>query len=121
MKKILVMTGALIALTAGLAAAQGVVNLSWNDCGTFGVQDRSFACNTNTGAGTMYGSFTSFVALDSLNGNEATIEYQTASPTMSPWWQIKTPTDNSAACLPHRLVADEVELRDSASTDRMAQ
>ena len=106
MKKILLMTGALLALTAGFASAQGVVNLAWGDCGTFGTSNRSFACNVNTGAGTLVGSFTSFVALDSMNGNEATIEYQTAGATMSPWWQIKTPTDASAACRSTALTSD---------------
>jgi len=102
MKKILILTGALMALTAGIAAAasSGVVNLAWSDCGTNGTANRTFACNTNTGTpGILVGSYTSFVNLDSLNGNEIVIELQTTSVGLvSPWWQVKNYTDGTVGC-----------------------
>jgi hypothetical protein len=101
MKKILILAGALVALTAGVAAASdGVVNLAWGDCGTFGTASRTFACNSNAGApGILVGSYTSFVNLDSLNGNEIVIELQTTSVgQVSPWWQVKNYTDATPGC-----------------------
>jgi hypothetical protein len=57
MKKTLILTGAVLALSASMAAAQGV-NLSWNDCGTFGAASNTFTCNSNTGTPfAMVGSF----------------------------------------------------------------
>ena len=41
-------TGAGALLLAASAHAQGI-NIAWNDCGTFGADIESFACNNNTG------------------------------------------------------------------------
>ena len=40
-------------LTLATAARAGGINLSWNDCGTFGQNVETFACNTNVGVHTL--------------------------------------------------------------------
>ena len=45
----------LLGSAAGHAAAEGL-NLSWDDCGSFGVSNKSFACNTNDAVLTLVGS-----------------------------------------------------------------
>ena len=45
-------TGARALLIAASAHAQGI-NIAWNDCGTFGADIESFACNNNTGIHTL--------------------------------------------------------------------
>jgi len=97
MKKILILTGALLSLTVGIASASsGVVNLTYNDCG--GPTLVTFACNTNTGNRGLVGTYTSFVDLVALNGNEIVIDMQTSGATMSPWWQVRNYTDGTVAC-----------------------
>jgi len=98
MKKILILTGALLSLTVGIASASsGVVNLTYNDCG--GPTLQTFACNINTGAPyILVGTYTSLVDLVALNGNEIVIDMQTSGATMSPWWQVRNYTDGTVAC-----------------------
>ncbi|MEO5618821.1 MAG: hypothetical protein ABIS67_13725 [Candidatus Eisenbacteria bacterium] len=89
MKKSLLMAGAMLALTAGFAAAgPGGVNLSWNDCGTFGTLQRNFACNVNTGVNTMVASVITGVDMPQLNGQAGVIDLQTNQAALSPWWLI---------------------------------
>jgi len=49
MKKTLLLTGVLLALTASLASAAGL-NLAWNNClaGSGAAVDKSSACDANT-------------------------------------------------------------------------
>jgi len=92
--------GACLALAApsiGGAAPPGI-NLSWSDCGSFGQDARVFTCDTNVGSHTLIGSFSSPVALDSLNGNEVVIDIQGAAPTFAPWWQIMNYTNGAVGC-----------------------
>ncbi len=93
---------ALLALTAGLASAcggfSGGLNLSWNDCGAFGQQNRNFACNTNTtNLATRHvfvGSYVAPAGIDSANGNTIVIDLQTSGATLSDWWKYV----NAGAC-----------------------
>ena len=77
------------ALTVIASAAQaGGINLSWTDCGAFGQLQRNFACNTNTGANTMFASAIAPAAMPQLNGHEGVIDLQTNQAALSNWWKI---------------------------------
>lgn len=91
MKKTLVICSALLALTASLAFAQGGggINLAWDDCYPNGHVDKTFACNTNSGVETMYGSFLPPHNVLKLTGNEMVLHFLGATPTLPAWWQFK--------------------------------
>src|SRR5215470_11278429 len=90
MKKILLLTGVLLALTASLASAGGI-NLAWQDClGSGGVVNRNFACNTNAGvANDLYISFDPPTAIPDINGSNPIIDLQSASTPLPQWWLMK--------------------------------
>jgi len=91
MKKTLLMAGALLALTVGVASAQSGINLSWNDCGTFGLLQKNFACNSNTAAShVMYASAITGVDMPQLNGQAGGLDMQTNQASLSNWWQFNT-------------------------------
>jgi hypothetical protein len=89
MKKTLLITGALLALTAGMASAQSGINLSWNDCGAFGVLQKNFACTSNSGASTAYASAIAPTQMDQFNGMAGVIDIQTNQAALSPWWHLE--------------------------------
>jgi hypothetical protein len=80
------------ALSFATCAHAAGINLSWNDCGTFGQSVESFACNTNLGIHTLVASFVQYVPLDSMVAVESQIELQVADPVLSPWWNFTTTT-----------------------------
>ncbi len=93
MKKTLLMAGALLALTAGIASAQGGINLSWSDCGTAGVQGKTFACTSNTLTGAIIvASAIAPVQMDQLNGQESELQLQVNQANLSNWWKLDTGT-----------------------------
>lgn len=86
-----VLAGAAILLTfAAPAFAQGGLNLSWNDCGTFGVSAVHFACDTNAGSHVLHASAVPGVDMPQFNGMEGTlmVQMQLDLPTLSDWWQL---------------------------------
>lgn len=86
-----VLAGAAVLLTfAAPAFAQGGLNLSWNDCGTFGVGAVNFACDTNAGSHVLYASAVPGVDMPQFNGMEAVMIFQMRLdlPTLSDWWQL---------------------------------
>jgi hypothetical protein len=87
MKKSLLMAGAMLALTAGFAAAGGI-NLSWTDCGSNGTLSRTFACTSNSGANIMFMSAIAPVPMGQLNGHEGVLDLQTNQAALSAWWLI---------------------------------
>jgi len=93
MKKILLTTAALLALTAGLAMAQGDINLGWTDCpapyGT-GLTNLSPACNSNLGANVLVASFMPPVDMLQFNGHAGVVDLQVAASTLDPWWHLET-------------------------------
>jgi hypothetical protein len=94
MKKTLLITGALLALTVGMASAAGV-NLGWSDCeGLPASQSRVFACTSNSGTNTLVGSYVTPAGVDSANGNEIVIDIQTSGATLPQWWMMK----NAGTC-----------------------
>jgi hypothetical protein len=87
------MGAALILLMTSRSYGQSGLNLSWDDCGAFGLGSRSFACDTNTGSHTLVASF---AAPDSfcVIGTNGVIDLQTSSATVPDWWEFV----NSGAC-----------------------
>lgn len=87
MKSILLASVMVFAL-ASTAHAQGGVNLSWNDCGTFGIVNSNFACNTNTGFHRIYGSFIPPADLTQLLEVDATFDVVCDQLALSSWWDL---------------------------------
>jgi hypothetical protein len=89
MKKTLLITGVLLALTASVASAAGI-NLYWTGCSLDGgTTNRNFACNTNSGnAGSMTASFDPPAGLGDVNGNNLILDLQTAAAVLPPWWDM---------------------------------
>lgn len=87
-------------LIAGLAASSVVhadpgVNLSWDACSPEGgIQSKTFACNSNSGTRSMWGSFILSGDQPNFVGIEATIDIQAQSDSLPAWWQFK----NAGAC-----------------------
>lgn len=101
MKKILVLVGASLALSASLAMAAPGVNLRWDDCGfsagicggECGAQTKTLVCPTGTdGLNCLncYNMIGSYVAPDGLQitGIEAVIDLQTSGATLAPYWDM---------------------------------
>jgi hypothetical protein len=88
MKKTLFVTCALLALTAGMASAQGHINLAWQECaGEAGSSAAlSPACTSNAGSNILYGSFAAPVEMPHFNGHAAVLDLQTNQAALSPWW-----------------------------------
>jgi len=81
----------LLLLAAGSASASGV-NLSWDACTPEGgVQNKTFACNTNLGSRTMFGSFV--LASDSPHavGIVARVDITAAADSLPAWWRFDGP------------------------------
>jgi hypothetical protein len=93
MKKALLLTGVLLALTVSIASAAGL-NMYWNDCGAAGTSTKTFACNTNTGNHDFYMSFDPPLAIPQLTGNNQFIDLQSDGAALPDWWQFK----NAGTC-----------------------
>ena len=90
MKKAILLCGMLLAASATLASAAGL-NLRWNQCaGDAGVQNLTFACNTNTGNRGLVGSFVVDADIPIVNGNELVVDLQSATSPLPDWWQFTT-------------------------------
>ncbi len=92
-----------LALVAGLlsrspASASGI-NLSWNDCGTYGVGGKSSPCTANSGVNIIVGSFVPPPGINTLVAIAATLDVQTSSPVLPNWWQL----DRDNGCRPSSL------------------
>lgn len=77
---------------AGPAFAAGA-NLAWNDCGSFGVCNQSFACDVNgPGVFTLVGSFVAPEGVTQLVGIESRVDFYSnnGDGTMPDWWRFKT-------------------------------
>src|SRR5262245_62621393 len=88
MKKAILLCGMLLAISATTALAGGL-NLRWTNClGDAGVQNLTFACNTDTGSRPLKGSFSIDADLAEVNGNELVFDISTASASLPDWWQF---------------------------------
>jgi hypothetical protein len=73
-------------LTHGTGKAAGL-NLSWGACeAEGGIANKTFACNTNTGSSTLYGSFSVAEEIDDITGLIAKIRIRADAPTLPNWW-----------------------------------
>jgi len=89
MKRSLLKVGMVAAmlLVASSAFAEGV-RLSWQTCAGDGlVQNRTFACASNTGSNVIAASFVLDADLLQVNGDELVVDLITqAAPTLPDWW-----------------------------------
>jgi hypothetical protein len=90
MKRVTLLCGLLLDMTATVASAAGV-GIRWNDCiGDGGALNKSFACNTNNGTNVLAGTFQLGAAgLAQTSGEEIVIDIGSASATLPAWWQFK--------------------------------
>jgi hypothetical protein len=87
MKKAIILSGMLLAVTASLAAAQGI-NLTLTDCLN---PNRAAAASCATSTGTavlMVGTAVAPAGLNQVVGMEAYIDGQTNQAALSPWWSL---------------------------------
>ena len=92
MKKTLLITGALLALTCSLATAGGI-NFTWG-MGCWPETPSSlelFACDVNTGNHPATASFVVSANQPSFVGIEAVVDIQAASAGLPDWWQFFNP------------------------------
>ena len=90
MKKVTLLCGMLLALTASIASAGSGVNLRWNACfGDGGAINRAFACNSNAGSNLAVGSFELGTTLLQTSGNEIVVDLASATATLPAWWGYK--------------------------------
>jgi hypothetical protein len=95
MKKVTLLCGMLLALTATVASAAPGLNLRWLNClGDAGQANRVFACNVNTGSHLAVGSFEIGADLGQVSGNEIVIDLAAAGPALPAWWQFR----NAGTC-----------------------
>ena len=92
MKRVLLLAGAMLALTSSLAFAVGDINLGWNDCAMpygVGTSDIANNCN-NTGALTLVASFAPPVDMAEFNGHAGVVDIQVAAASLDNWWHMET-------------------------------
>ena len=72
------------------AHAEAGVKLSWDHCSGDGhVSLRQFACDTDEGRDVIVGSFVPPIGVDSLSGNEVTLDFQVEYGTYPSWWAFR--------------------------------
>ena len=79
----------LLLLAPAESFAQSGINLSWDDCGAFGTELKTFACNTNSGFDRLVVSAAVSPALPQVNGTQVTVALVTSGTTLSPWWHFE--------------------------------
>jgi hypothetical protein len=98
MKKMLLISCVMLALTASVSLAQGTLNISWGpECASDAlVINKTFACLVNTGSNVMVASFVPTASHPLFLALDACIDGQVAAPaTIVPdWWQFK----NAGTC-----------------------
>ena len=94
MKKVALLCGMLLALTAVAANAAPGLNLRWSSCfGDGGVASRTSACTSTLGsAGTLVGSFELGLAgVLGVTGIEIVVDLASAGPSLPAWWTFNAP------------------------------
>src|SRR5262249_62934 len=80
--------------SCSLAEAAGV-NFSWDACASDGgVQNKTFACNTNSSTKTMVGSFVLAADQPHFTGVEILVDFTARADSLPAWWQFY----NAGAC-----------------------
>lgn len=91
------LTSLTLAAMAGLASAAMAapgLNLSWNDCGSAGTNNKTFACGANTGSNLAVGSFVAPAGVTGMTGNDVVLDIITTTSPLPAWWDFL----NSGAC-----------------------
>jgi hypothetical protein len=89
MKKVTLLCGLLLAVSASIASAAGV-GLRWSSClSDGGTANRAFACTSNTGSNILVGTFELGADLPSTSGEEIIVDLASASSPLPAWWQFK--------------------------------
>ena len=90
MKRVMLLCGMLLAVTASVAAAAPGTNLRWAACfGDGGTANKAFTCNSNAGTNSLSGSFELGADILQANGLEIVIDLASAGTTLPAWWQFK--------------------------------
>ena len=94
MKKVMLLCGALLALSAVAANAAPGLNLRWQSCfGDAGSQNRTNACTSTLGsAGTLVGSYE--LGADGVlgvTGIEIVVDLASAGAALPEWWKFNAP------------------------------
>lgn len=96
---------ALSLFAAPAARAMEGVNLRWDQCyGDAGAQNKTFACDTNTGTEILVGSFVIRSQIIQMGGEEVVIDLASAGSALPPWWQFMNP----GTCRQTALTADMI-------------
>lgn len=102
MKKVLLLTGALM-IVASAAFAQSGINLHWDDC-TLGAaaSDKVDACTQNFGApNKLIISIGGPDIINDVNGAQGVVDVQTTAPVLPDYWRL-----DAAGCRQGKLAAD---------------
>ena len=71
-----------------LAAATSGLDLAWDDCGSFGTGQKSFACGGGSARLVLVASAISGVDLPRLCGQYSILHVEASSSTLPAWWQL---------------------------------
>ena len=105
MKRVTLLCGLLLALTATVAAAGPGVGLRWNSCiGDAGAINKNFACNSNNGTNQLVGTFELGADLPGVVGTEIVIDIASGGATLPAWWQFR----NAGTCRQAALTMNAV-------------
>jgi len=89
MKKAMLIAGALLALTATAALAQGGMNISWNNCGANGVPAITSACASNTGTNRLVVTFVPPADMPMFAAFQGVLELQSDGDVLPAYWQLR--------------------------------
>ena len=79
-----------LALAAPAFAGPPGVNLRWDQCfSDGGVQNRTFACDTNAGSERLVMSFRLDTDMQQVSGQEIRLILVSATPAVPAWWDLK--------------------------------
>ncbi|HTR97836.1 MAG TPA: hypothetical protein VMH61_08040 [Candidatus Acidoferrales bacterium] len=105
MKKLLLLSGALLLMSVAVASA-AQLNIAWTNCvGDAGATDKTFACNTNNGNATAVLSFTPPTGgIPQMSGAEAYVYVATSNgaSALPLWWSMF----NAGTCRASALTAN---------------
>ena len=105
MKKVILLCGMLLAVTASLASAAQGTNLRWTNClGDGGANNRVSTCAVNTGSNLLVASYELGAALAQTSGQEVVIDIASAGAALPAWWGFKNPGTCRTASLAMNFV-----------------